>query len=59
MGTDGFEFVEYIGPDPQALARLFERIWFAGPPSLLSSVTGLLLSSSVRMRNFMVAHLLG
>jgi 4-hydroxyphenylpyruvate dioxygenase-like putative hemolysin len=34
MGTDGFEFVEYIGPDPQALARLFERIWFAGPPSL-------------------------
>jgi hypothetical protein len=24
MGTDGFEFVEYIGPDPQALAALFE-----------------------------------
>jgi 4-hydroxyphenylpyruvate dioxygenase len=26
MGTDGFEFVEYTGPDPQALAALFERI---------------------------------
>ena len=21
MGTDGFEFVEYTGPDPQALAE--------------------------------------
>jgi 4-hydroxyphenylpyruvate dioxygenase len=29
MGTDGFEFVEYTGPDPQALATLFERMGFA------------------------------
>src|SRR5256885_16039903 len=28
MGTDGFEFVEYAGPDPQALASLFERMGF-------------------------------
>ena len=28
MGTDGFEFVEYTGPDPQALAALFERVGF-------------------------------
>src|SRR5256885_16938047 len=28
MGTDGFEFVEYTGPDPQALAELFERMGF-------------------------------
>src|SRR6201998_3445560 len=28
MGTDGFEFVEYTGPDPQALAALFDRIGF-------------------------------
>src|SRR6202023_3697770 len=28
MGTDGFEFVEYTGPDPQALAALFERMRF-------------------------------
>src|SRR5712691_8744259 len=28
MGTDGFEFVEYTGPDPQALAALFERTGF-------------------------------
>jgi 4-hydroxyphenylpyruvate dioxygenase len=34
MGTDGFEFVEYIGPDPQALAALFERVGFAAAPSL-------------------------
>src|ERR1700726_3526341 len=26
MGTDGFEFVEYTGPDPQALATLFEHM---------------------------------
>src|SRR5204862_280191 len=26
MGTDGFEFVEYTGPHPQALAALFERM---------------------------------
>ena len=29
MGTDGFEFVEYTGPEPQALAALFERMGFA------------------------------
>src|SRR5438045_9700447 len=28
MGTDGFEFVEYTGPDPQELAVLFERMGF-------------------------------
>jgi 4-hydroxyphenylpyruvate dioxygenase len=28
MGTDGFEFVEYTGPDPGALAGLFERMGF-------------------------------
>ena len=28
MGTDGFEFVEYTGPDPQALAALFQRMGF-------------------------------
>jgi 4-hydroxyphenylpyruvate dioxygenase len=28
MATDGFEFVEYTGPDPQALAALFERMGF-------------------------------
>jgi 4-hydroxyphenylpyruvate dioxygenase len=28
MGTDGFEFVEYTGPDPLALASLFERMGF-------------------------------
>ena len=29
MGTDGFEFVEYAAPDPQALGRLFETMGFA------------------------------
>lgn len=29
MATDGFEFVEYTGPDPSALAALFERMGFA------------------------------
>jgi 4-hydroxyphenylpyruvate dioxygenase len=29
MATDGFEFVEYTGPDPNALASLFERMGFA------------------------------
>jgi 4-hydroxyphenylpyruvate dioxygenase len=29
MGTDGFEFVEYAAPDPEALGRLFVRIGFA------------------------------
>jgi 4-hydroxyphenylpyruvate dioxygenase len=28
MGTDGFEFVEYTGPDPRALGELFERMGF-------------------------------
>jgi 4-hydroxyphenylpyruvate dioxygenase len=28
MGTNGFEFVEYTGPDPQALGALFERMGF-------------------------------
>jgi 4-hydroxyphenylpyruvate dioxygenase len=28
-GTDGFEFVEYAAPDPEALGRLFERLGFA------------------------------
>ena len=29
MGTDGFEFIEYAAPDPQALGRLFEQMGFA------------------------------
>jgi 4-hydroxyphenylpyruvate dioxygenase len=29
MGTDGFEFIEYTAPDPQALAGLFTRMGFA------------------------------
>src|SRR5947208_6899196 len=28
MGTDGFEFVEYTAPDPEALGRLFESMGF-------------------------------
>jgi 4-hydroxyphenylpyruvate dioxygenase len=28
MGLDGFEFVEFTGPDPQALASLFEAMGF-------------------------------
>ena len=28
MGTDGFEFVEYTGPDPAQLAALFEQMGF-------------------------------
>jgi 4-hydroxyphenylpyruvate dioxygenase len=28
MGTDGFEFVEYTGPDPSQLAALFQRLGF-------------------------------
>src|SRR5882724_3740987 len=28
MGTDGFEFVEYTGPEPTELAALFERMGF-------------------------------
>ncbi|MGH7030789.1 MAG: 4-hydroxyphenylpyruvate dioxygenase family protein, partial [Stellaceae bacterium] len=28
MGTDGFEFVEYTGPNPSALAALFARMGF-------------------------------
>ncbi len=29
MGTDGFEFVEYAAPDPEALGRLFVEMGFA------------------------------
>ncbi|HUN51780.1 MAG TPA: 4-hydroxyphenylpyruvate dioxygenase [Candidatus Sulfotelmatobacter sp.] len=29
MGTDGFEFVEYTAPEPQALAALFDRMGFS------------------------------
>ena len=28
LGLDGFEFVEFTGPDPQALAQLFEAMGF-------------------------------
>ena len=28
MGTDGFEFVEYTAPEPEALGRLFESMGF-------------------------------
>jgi 4-hydroxyphenylpyruvate dioxygenase len=28
MGTDGFEFVEYTAPEPEALGRLFESLGF-------------------------------
>lgn len=28
LGTDGFEFVEYTGPDPEALSSLFETLGF-------------------------------
>ncbi len=28
LGTDGFEFVEFTGPDPQAIARQFESMGF-------------------------------
>ena len=28
MGTDGFEFVEYTAPDPEALGKLFESMGF-------------------------------
>jgi 4-hydroxyphenylpyruvate dioxygenase len=29
MGTDGFEFIEYAAPDPEALGRLFVTMGFA------------------------------
>jgi 4-hydroxyphenylpyruvate dioxygenase len=29
MGTDGFEFVEYAAPDPNALGQVFERLGFS------------------------------
>ncbi len=29
MGTDGFEFVEYAAPDPDAMGALFERLGFS------------------------------
>src|ERR1700683_4199049 len=28
LGTDGFEFVEFTGPDPQGLGQLFEAMGF-------------------------------
>ena len=28
LGTDGFEFIEYAAPDPQAIGRLFEQLGF-------------------------------
>ena len=28
MGTDGFEFIEYAAPDPQAMGRVFEALGF-------------------------------
>src|SRR5580693_10600774 len=28
LGTDGFEFVEFTSPDPQALAKVFEAMGF-------------------------------
>jgi 4-hydroxyphenylpyruvate dioxygenase len=28
MGTDGFEFVEYTAPDPEALRQLFAQMGF-------------------------------
>ena len=28
LGTDGFEFVEYAAPDPDAMGRLFEPMGF-------------------------------
>jgi 4-hydroxyphenylpyruvate dioxygenase len=29
MGTDGFEFVEFTAPDPEALGQVFERLGFS------------------------------
>ena len=40
MGTDGFEFVEYTGPDPQQLAALFERM--GAPAKAFGDSTGVL-----------------
>ncbi|MDR2326021.1 MAG: 4-hydroxyphenylpyruvate dioxygenase [Acidovorax sp.] len=28
MGTDGFEFIEFAAPDPQAMGKVFERMGF-------------------------------
>ena len=28
MGTDGFEFIEYAAPDPEAMGQLFQRMGF-------------------------------
>ena len=28
MGTDGFEFIEYAAPDPEAMAAVFQRMGF-------------------------------
>ena len=54
MGTDGFEFVEYTAPDPEALGRLFEShgVPRRGPPSLqerdCSTARATSISSSMR-----------
>ena len=37
LGTDGFEFVEFTGPDPQAIARQFEAITHGGALSKFSA----------------------
>jgi 4-hydroxyphenylpyruvate dioxygenase len=29
MGTDGFEFIEYAAPDPEAMGRTFEKMGFS------------------------------
>ena len=50
MGTDGFEFVEYAAPDPQALGALFERMGFhavaTAPPEGRARSTGRATSTS-------------
>ena len=28
MGTDGFEFIEFAAPDPQAMGKVFEGMGF-------------------------------
>ena len=32
LGLDGFEFVEFTSPDPEALADLFEKLVLAEAP---------------------------
>ena len=48
MGTDGFEFVEYAGPDVAALGRLFESMGFAKAARHLYDVSRLLADAGVR-----------